>query len=249
MKIMRQLFFGVLLPCVLCAGLAHAAGENYVLKGGKAFRVDGGKETPLKDCEVQKVDTETGSWAWILVDPGQSEEMKGSEGGIYFFRGKKNTPAGFLPVKEEASSCRVTFSPSGEKLLVIWGMEYIQHLSLYVVDKGKGFVKKVSFDVAGPPVWVDPHRFAVNIIDISKGPRVKGRFDLWWSSVMLFDSVENEQIVIRKATATTDYTLNGCDTENGTLDVMESTVKVVTDWKDDSKVKDTELKIPVPSAG
>ncbi len=249
MKIMSQLFFGVLLACVLCAGVAHAAEVNYILKGGKACRVTGGKVMPLKDCEVQRVDTEAGPWAWILVDPTQSEEMKSSEGGIYLFSGKGDMPAGFLPVKEEASSCRVTFSPSGEKLLVSWGMEYIRHLSLYVIGKGKDFIKKASFDVAGPPVWVDSHRFVFNAIDTGKGARVKGRFDLWWSSVVLYDSVENERIVIKKATATTDYTLNDCDTKNGTLDVLESSVKAVKDWEDDAKVKDTELKIPVPPAG
>ena len=249
MKTVRRLFLGVLLGCVLCAGAAHAAVGDYILKGGKAFRVDGGKETPLKDCEVQMADTEAGPWAWILIDPAQSDEMKGSKGGIYFFRGKENAPAGFLPVKEEAVSCRVTFSPSGEKLLVSWGMEYIRHLSLYFIDKGKGFVRKASFDAAGPPLWVDPHRFVLNAVNIGKGPRVKGRFDVWWSSVVLYDSVENERIVLKEATATEDYTVNGCDTEKGMLDVLENSVKDVKDWGDDAKVKDTELKLPIPAAG
>ena len=249
MQTVHQLFFAVLLACVLYAGMAHAAEGDYILKDGKAYRLTGGKEIPLKDCEVQRAETESGPWAWILVDPAQFEEMKGSKGGIYFFRGKENTSAGFLPIKEEAASCRLAFSPSGEKLLVSWGMEYIRHLSLYCLDKGKGFVKKASFEVAGPPFWVDPHRFVFNAINIDKGARVKGRFDLWWSSVVLYDSVENERIVIKEATATRDYTVNGCDTKTGTLDVLESSVKQVKDWGDDTKVKDTELKIPVPPAG
>ena len=249
---MKRDLMALFLACVLTASFAgevRAAEGNYLLKDGKAYRVDGGREKLLAGVEVQRADTVAGPWSWIVVDPGQSAGMEGSESGIRFFRGVDARPAGFLPVAEEAGSCRLYFSPSGDKLLVSRGYEYIQHLSLYLIDKEKGFVKKASFEVAGPPFWVDPQRFAFNAVDAKKGPRAEGKFDLWWSSVVIYDSAENERIVIRKATATTDYTLNGCDTENGTLDVMESTVKVVTDWKDDSKVKDTELKIPVPAAG
>ncbi|MBQ2476146.1 MAG: hypothetical protein II515_02620, partial [Desulfovibrio sp.] len=89
-----------------------------MLKEGKAFRMDSGRETLLKDCELKQAETEAGTWSWVLVDPAQSEDMKGAEGGVYLFRGKETRPAGFLPVKEEASSCRLFFSPSGEKLVL-----------------------------------------------------------------------------------------------------------------------------------
>ena len=248
MKIVCQICL-LLSACLLCAGAAHAAVGDYILKDGKAFHVDGGTETPLKDCEPQTVSTDVGLWSWILVDPAQSEAMKGSEGGVYFFRGEDKKPAGFLPIKEEASSCRLYFSPSCVKLLVSWGMEYIQHLSLYFLDKDRGFVKKASFEVAGPPAWIDYHRFVINSIDTGRGARVRDRFDLWWSSVALYDSVGNEKIVLKKATATRDYTFSGYDEADDELEIWESSVTDVQDWGDENKVKDTKLRLSVPAAG
>ena len=101
MKLVRCIL-GTVMACVLSAGAAFAAGGDFVLKEGKAFRTDGGRQTPLKDCEPQRAETEAGTWSWILVDPAQSPELKGAEGGVYLFRGKDGSPATFLPVKEEA---------------------------------------------------------------------------------------------------------------------------------------------------
>ena len=240
---------GMLLACMLCSGPALAAEGDFILKGGQAYRVDGGKKTPLKNCEPQEAQTETGTWSWIRVDSGESEEMKGSENGVYFFHGKEGKPAGFIPIKEEASSCRIYFSPSGEKLLLSWGMEYIQHLSLYVIDKNKGFINKASFDIAGPPIWIDHHRFIFNSVNTSKGLRAEGKFDSWWTSVVLYDSAIDERIVIKEATATKDYSINDYNDSDGSIIILESSVKNKNDWKDDDKVKDVEIKVPAPAAG
>ncbi|MCR5815182.1 MAG: hypothetical protein K6G15_11935 [Desulfovibrio sp.] len=238
-----------LLACALCTGVALAAQGDYLLKGGKAYRLTGGKEMPLKDCDVQSADTDAGLWSWILVDPAQSEAMKNSEGGVYFFQGKDKKPAGFLPIKEEAASCRLYFSPSGEKFLLSWGMEYIQHLSLYVIDKNKGFVKKAEFNVMGPAFWIDPHRFAFNSINVKKGARAKDKFDLWWTSAALYDSAVDELIILKEATATKDYTISGYDEANASFAIMESSVKDTKDWGDEEKITDTEISVPTPAAG
>ncbi len=241
------LFFAFVLA-VPFAGAVQTAEGNYLLKDGKAYRVDGGRETLLEGVDAQRADTAAGPWSWIVVDPEQSDGMKGTESGICFFRGADARPAGFLPVAEEAASCRLYFSPSGDKLLVSWGHEYIQHLSLYLIDKEKGFVKKASFKVAGPPFWIDQQRFVFNAVDAEKGPRAEGKFDLWWSSVTLCDSMKDKLTVLRQATATADYAVTGCDRKSGALEIMESTVKDEKDWADEDKVDDKELRLPVPKA-
>ena len=250
LKLKRNLL-ALFFVCALAAPFAYsaqAADGDYLLKDGKAYRMDGGREKLLEGVDAQRADTDAGAWSWFVVDPGQSPAMKGLKGGICFFRGGDAKPAGFLPVAEEAASCRLYFSPSGDKLLVSLGYEYIQHLSLYLIDKGKGFVKKASFEVAGPPFWVDPQRFAFNAVDAKKGPRAEGRFDSWWSSAALYDSMKNKLIVLRQATATADYAVTGCDREGGALEIMESTVKEVKDWADDDKVGDREIRLNVPKA-
>ena len=235
--------------CALAApldGAVQTAEGGYLLRDGKAYRADGGREKLLEGVDVQRADTGAVPWSWIAVDPGQSEDLKGQESGIFFFRDGDARPAGFLPVAEEAASCRLYFSPSGDRLLVSQGYEYIQHLSLYLIDKEKGFVKKASFEVAGPPFWVDPQRFAFSAVDAKKGPRAEGKFDLWWSSAALYDTMKNSLTVLRQATATADYAVTGCDMKGGELEIMESSVKDVKDWADEDKVDDKELRFPVP---
>ncbi len=246
---MKRELLALFFACVLAApfaGSVQAAEGDYFLKDGKAYRVDGGVEKLLEGVDVQRADTNAGPWSWITVDPGQTPEMAGSKSGICFFRGGDARPAGFLPVAEEAASCRLYFSPSGDKLLVSWGYEYIQHLSLYLIGKEKDFVKKASFEIAGPPFWVDPQRFAFNAVDAKKGPRAEGKFDLWWSSVALYDTMKNSLTVLKQASATADYAVTGCDMKAGALEIMESTVKEVKDWADDDKVGDREIRLNVP---
>ncbi len=248
---MKRDMLALLLACVLsapCVDVVQAAEGDYLLKDGKAYRADGDMERLLEDAEVQRTDTGAGLWSWIVVDPGQSAGMQGSESGICFFRGVDARPAGFLPVAEEAGSCRLYFSPSGDKLLVSWGYEYIRHLSLYLIDKEKGFVKKASFEVAGTPFWVDPQRFAFNAVDAKKGLRAEGKFDSWWSSVTLYDSMTNSLTVLKQATSTADYVITGFDQETGALEIMESTVEEAKDWADDDAVRDREIRLTVPTA-
>lgn len=238
-----------LLALCLAPALAPAAEGDYLLKVGKVYRVDGGRERPLEDTEPQRADTGAGPWAWVLVDPGESPEMEGSEGGVWFFRGKEERPAGFLPIEEEAGSCRLTFSPSGDKLLIAWGMEPIKHLSLYFIDKDKGFVKKASFASQGPPFWVDPHRFAFTSVEPGKGARARDRFDLWWSSAKVYDSATGETAAVREASATRNYSVSGYDPEAGALTIWESSVKDEKDWGDDERTEEGEITVPVPAAG
>ena len=262
----KRKFFAALLAFAICAGgvLATgrtrvperawaAAGKNvspagtFLLKGGKVYRVVKGEMKPLEGVEPQRADTDAGPWAWIVTDP-EAPGMEGSEPGVLFFRGDEGKPAGFLPVEGAADFCRAAFSPSGEKLLLSWGGLPIKHLDLYFIDKDKGFVKKASFDTLGPPVWVDAHRFAFGAVDRGKGPRAEGRFDLWWSSVMLHDSATGETAAVREANATKDYDVAGYDPEAGALNVTETFVKEAQDWEDEDKIDSREIAVPIPAA-
>jgi len=230
------------LTLALGAGTACAGGDGYVFRDGKACRVDGGKVRVLKDAPSGSVSTEAGLWSWIVVDPAGSGEMKGSAGGIYFFSGRDANPAGFLPVEEEAESCRLYFSPSGKMLLVAWGMEYIQHLSLYAID-GRNFAKKASFEVSGPAFWIDAGRFAFTLVDPARGPRAEGRYDMWWSSAAVYDVAKAKLAFVRKATPVACYAVTGADAESGTLKLWETSVQRVQDWKDEDGVSEREIAV------
>ena len=247
MKRMKGKFFAALLACALCAGGAFAAEGDYILKDGKIYRVEGGKETLLEDEAPQSYATDAGLWSWVQVDP-EYEGMEGSESGVCFFLGEDEKPAGFLPI-ENAGSCELEFSPSGEKLLVNRSTDDRQDIGLYLVDAAKkSFVRQRSFVGIGVCFWVDPHRFIFNRIDEDKGVR-SGSDDIGWYSAVLYDSVEEELIVIKEATATRNYLLAGFDHETGMLELHEVFVKDEKDWADGEKIEDREITVPIPAAG
>ncbi|MCR5346750.1 MAG: hypothetical protein K6E38_03155 [Fretibacterium sp.] len=256
-KFKHYLAFALLLA-VLCAGTALAKEGDYILKERKVYRVNNGRETLLEDEEVQWAGTDgtdEGLWAWILVDPELSEEMKGSEGGIYFFRGEEAEPAGFLPM-EGAGISVVEISPSGEKLLVSRGAEAKRYVDLYIINTAnRSFEKNVSFVSAGRFFWVDPHRFVFNSVDESKGPRMKDwkyrGNEAWWCSVALYDTLEESLSIFGEATATEtrNFTVTVLDDETETLEIWEHFVKEKPDWEDERKVEDRDFRIPIPAAG
>ena len=257
MNIRKALWLGaVLLTAILCRETARAAEGDYILKDRQVYRVDGGKETLLEDEEAQWAGTDgtdDGLWAWVLVDPDMTEEMQGSEGGIYFFRGADAKPAGFLPMKD-SGSCVVELSPSGEKMLISRGGEAKRELGFYLVDTAnKRFVKKAAFTSAGRFFWIDPHRFVFSSVDERKGPRIKNweyrGNEGWRCSVVLYDTIEGTRTVLKQATDTKNYIVTVCDEENGTLKIWEHFVKNVKDWNDEKKVKDRAFSIPIPAAG
>ncbi len=243
----------LLLAVLFCVGAAWGAVGDYILKGNQVYRVDGGKETLLEDEEPVWKGTDAGLLAWVLVDPEQTEEMKGSEGGIYFFQGEERKPAGFLPLKN-AGTCALEPSPTGEKMLISRGSESKRQLELYDADlKNNRFVRKAEFVSAGRFFWVDPLRFVFNSVDERKGPRVKNwqyrGNEGWRCSVVLYDTVEKSLTVLKQATDTRNYTVTECDGESGELEIWEHFVKKVKDWNDDTKVQSRDFRIPVPAAG
>lgn len=261
--IMRRLCVALatLLACALCAGGAWGAEGDYVLKGGKGYRVDKAKDRLIEMGEnirrpedegtfpcIQRADTDAGLISCVLVDP-EFEGMEGSEGGICFFLGEDEKPAGFLPIKEDAGASMLDFSPSGEKLLISHGIEAKQDLRYYVVDAAKkSFVKEKSFTSMGPFAWIDAHRFIFVAVDEGKGLR-SGTEDTWWTSPSLYDSVEDHLTVIKEAEATKNYVIAASDFEEGTLVIIEYSVKDEKDWADEDKVEEKELTVPIPAAG
>lgn len=243
---MKKKFFLAGLMIFILSAAACAEVGDYILKDGKIYRVDGKKETLLEDDEPGRARTDAGLYSWILVDPELSEGMKNSKPGIYFFIGEDEKPLAFLPI-EQAGACMIEFSPSGEKLLISRGVEFWQDLILYFVENGK-FVKKKSFISAAHSFWIDPHRFIFTSIDKDKGPRTKEEDD-WWNSPALYDTVENDLVILKNATETKNYFITGYDYETGVIDITESSVKNKNDWSDPDKIEYKEITVETPAAG
>ena len=243
------------LSALLCfiSALWAAEGERVspagtlLLRGEKVYRVDGGRQRLLKEAQYQSTDTEAGTWSWVLVDP-DNEGMEGMESGLWLFLGDDERPAGFLPMRD-TRAYMLEFSPSGEKLLMGCGRGIKQDLGFYLADAAdRSFVKKASFTASGNAFWIDPHRFVFTIIDDGKGLR-HGSQDRGWCSVALYDTAEEELVVLKEAAATQNYVVVGCGPETSMLDVWEHSVKDEKDWADEDKIEYKEHKVPIPAAG
>lgn len=247
-------FFVTLLALALCAGGAWAAeggsaspDGTLLLRGEEVYRVEGGRQRLLKEALYQSTDTEAGTWSWVLVDP-DNEGMEGLESGVWLFLGDDERPAGFLPM-HETRDYMLEFSPSGEKVLMSCGTGPSQDMGLYLLDAaGRNIVKKASFTAWSNAFWVDPHRFVFTAFDKDKGLR-RGSQERGWCSVALYDTGEEMLTVIREATATRNYIVNGCDHNGEMLDVWEHSVKDEKDWADEDKIEYKGHKVPVPAAG
>lgn len=244
MLCVRCLFFAAVLVCVLGAGMARAAVGDYILKGEQVYRVDGGEERLCPDLEPEWVATDAGEWAWVKVHPlctYHPELMQGTESGVYFFRGKQGTPAGFAPVTSNIIHAP-NFSPSGEMVLVSY-YENVRaqqdNLELYLID-GKGFTRQASFPslMAQPEYWVDRQRFAFTMLDKSKSQRREmkgGAMKPWWPhSAVLYDAARGRLTILRESTEARDYTDVEYDSESHTLLIQDDEVHVT--------------RIPVPAA-
>ena len=83
---------------------------------------------------------------------------------------------------------------------------------------------------------------------MDKGLRTEGRFDLWWSSLALYDTGKEELTVLREASATRDYAIADYDGKSGALEIMESSVQDAKDWADEDKIEDKRFTLPLPGA-
>ena len=231
--------------CALCVGEAGAAEGDYVLKDGKVYRTEGGKQTLVEDATPERAQTAKGLFSWITVAPGRFDGMKGSEGGFHFFLGEDEKPAGFLPMKD-AGDCLAAFSPSGEKLLTCCGKETRQEIGYHLVDAKNGSFEK-SFVGRAHPFWIDDHRFLFTAIDEGKGPRSGTDDAAWWFSAALYDSAVDNLIVLKEAAETRSYIVGNREEDNAVI--LELSVKDAKDWSDEDKIEAKEITLPIPPAG
>ncbi len=68
-------------------------------------------------------------------------------------------------------------------------------------------------------------------------------------SAVMYDTVAEELIVLKEATATKNYWYGGLADDGGSLVIQEDSVKSEKDWGDEEKITTREIKIEIPAAG
>jgi len=68
-------------------------------------------------------------------------------------------------------------------------------------------------------------------------------------SAVMYDTVAEEVVVLKEATATKNYWYGGLSGDGDSFVIQEDSVKSEKDWGDEEKITTREIKIEVPAAG
>ena len=244
---MMRIILAPLLACALSLATmpACAGDDDYYMKDGRVCRSDTGKEVPKH--AIHSARTKHGTFLWIAALPEMSDEMQGTERGIYIFQKESEDLVGFLPLKAGMPS-QVAFSASGEKLFTICDTDEGRELRYYEFDKA-GLSRKLTFQTIGHAVWIDRHRFAFTRNDMAKGPRTDTDKRSGWLSAVMYDSADEFIVPIKEAAETEDFLFYSYDEKKFTLRILRRYVQDKSDWGKSGKVKETMLSESVPAAG
>jgi len=152
----------------------------------------------------------------------------------------------FMAAVSSASAQDVIFSPGGGNFVLVTGSEIRPDVFFEVY--GEGTEKMAEFSGArGQLAWIDPVRFVMTRIDDTREFE-EGGFG-WRVSVVMYDTAAREEIVLKEATDTQNFWLEGVVEGGGALAVREESVKSEKDWGDEENTGNREIRVEIPAAG
>ena len=185
---------------------------------------------------------------WAVMGPDASDAVTEAETGVWFF-GHEGEFAHFIPLESAYEYVDIAWSPAGDRLVLVTGSG-IRPDVLFNLYTLPGPEKKAEFPGLRDGLWwlEDGMRLAFTRID---GVRDKGGFDnLGYGlklSAVLYDSAVGEETVLKEATDTQSFLFRAIGDED--IEIAEEYVESPEDWGDDEKIKEREIKVPVPAAG
>ena len=155
----------------------------------------------------------------------------------------------FIPLDSDAEHPQIIWSPVGDRLaLMRGGMRPDLFLEVYA----EGMEKVAEFAcLSGSAEWLEDGMRLVftRIDDVREEARFPGRSYGFRFSVVLYDSALGMETVLKEATDKANYVLSGVSSDGEKVLITETSVKSPKDWKDETKIKEREIKVPVPAAG
>jgi hypothetical protein len=220
--------------------------DAFSLKDGHVFK-DGEK----LDCEVYEIpegiDNEIKNWAAIGTET--SDSVTEAETGVWFF-GNEGQLMTFIPLDNEHEYQDLLWSPSGDRLILVRGSGMRPDVFFELYDEG--MEKKAEFSgLRGEIAWLeDGMRFAfTRIDDVRDSEDGVYSSSLLKLSAVLYDSTVDETVVLKESTDTKNYRFSEISDDGEKIVITEESVKSPKDWGDEEKVKEREIKVPVPAAG
>ena len=227
----------------------EAAGPDvsvFWLKDGRIFR---GEE--IVEAEVNGVPPEIEGPVrfWSAVGADESGPVAEDETGVLFFA-EDGAFLAFLPL-ESADECRdILFSPDGSFFLLMSGSGVRADMT-YILYETETMEKRIEIPgTRGSAAWIDAGRFVMTRIDDVRETE-SGTFTMaaLRLSAVMYDTVAEELVVLKEATAKKNYWCGGVTDDGASLIISEDSVTSEKDWGDEEKIKTRELRIEIPPAG
>ncbi len=216
------------------------------LKDGRLFR---GEE--IVEAEVNGVPPEIEGPVrfWSAVGADESGPVAEDETGVLFFA-EDGAFLAFLPL-ESADECRdILFSPDGSFFLLMSGSGVRADMT-YILYETETMEGKIEIPGARESAaWIDAGRFVMTRIDDVRETE-SGTFTMaaLRLSAVMYDTVAEELVVLKEATATKNYWFGGMADGGASLVLREDSVTSGKDWGDEEKITTREMKVEVPPAG
>lgn len=225
---------------------AFVPDDPFFMENGQVY-----KNETLLDCEVYEVPSglDNDIKFWTVIGTGTSDVVTGEETGVWFF-GEHGEYVTNIFLKNEKEYQDLLWSPAGDRLVLVRGIEGEQDLvfELYA----EYMEKKAEFrGLRASLAWLeDGMRFVfTRIDDIREGvPPSDLPYGLKLSAV-LYDSAIEETIPLKESTDTKNFSFDSVSEDGEHIALTETSVQSSKDWGEEEKIKEREIKVPMPAAG
>ena len=218
----------------------------FSLKGRRLYKGEESVEAEVHDVPPE-IDGRVRFWSAVGAD--ESSPVAENETGVLFFA-EDGAPLAFLPL-ESAEECQdIMFSPDGSFFLLVSGSGIRADMT-YILYETETMEGKIEIPGARESAaWIDAGRFVMTRIDDVRETE-SGTFSMaaLRLSAVLYDTVAEELVVLKEATATKNYWFGGVADGGASLVLREDSVTSEKDWGDEEKITTREMKMEVPPAG
>lgn len=220
--------------------------DPFFMENGQVY-----KNETLLDCEVYEVPSgmDNNIKYWAVIGTGTSEVVTKEETGVWFF-GEHGEFITNIFLENEKEYQDLLWSPAGDRLVLVRGIEGEQDLvfELYA----EYMEKKAEFrGLRASLAWLeDGMRFVfTRIDDIREGVAPSDLPHGLKLSVVLYDSAIEEVIPLKESTHTKNFSFDSVSEDGEHIALTETSVRSPEEWGEEEKIKEREIKVPMPAAG
>mgnify|MGYP000881339016 CR=1 FL=1 len=229
-------------------GMENAAPDVFAfsLKDGRVYKGEERVEAEVHDVSPEIEGTVR---FWSVVGADESSPAAENETGVWFFA-EDGEFLSFLPL-ESAEECQdIVFCQDGSYFLLMSGSGVRADMT-YILYELETMEQKIEIPgTRGSALWIDAGRVALTRIDDVRETE-SGAFSMaaLRLSAVMYDTVAEELVVLKEATATKNYWYGGLSDDGGSFVVLEDSVKSEKDWGNEEKIKTRKIQIEIPAAG